>query len=143
MCNLYRLSVPLAEISTLFDAASAPAGANLPAETYPGSPGIVIAAGQLRSMVWDFPLALSGKQGGAVPYKTPVEFPTLSEKYASKLDWDGKVGQHEIMTSEQFKHAPQVKQVHGGGGTDPTCVTDYLRDKKIKPDAVVDDVIAN
>lgn len=53
------------------------------------------------------------------------------------LDWDGKVGQHEIMTSEQFKHAPQVKQVHGGGGTDPTCVTDYLRDKKIKPDAVV------
>jgi len=53
------------------------------------------------------------------------------------IDWDGKVGQHETMTSEQFKHAPQVKTVYGGGGTDPSCVTNYLRDKKIKPDAVV------
>lgn len=36
---------------------------------------------------------LKGKQGAPMPYKTPVEFPTLSEKYGSKLDWDGKVVQ--------------------------------------------------
>lgn len=53
------------------------------------------------------------------------------------MDWDGAVGHHETMTSEQFKHAPQVREVRGGGGTDPTCVANYLRDKKIKPDAVV------
>ncbi|MCB1278878.1 Trx7/PDZ domain-containing (seleno)protein [Prosthecobacter sp.] len=35
--------------------------------------------------------ALSGKQGGPTPYKTPVEFPSLAAKYPSKLDWDGKV----------------------------------------------------
>lgn len=35
--------------------------------------------------------ALTGKQGGPTPYKTPVEFPSLSSKYPSKLDWDGKV----------------------------------------------------
>lgn len=35
--------------------------------------------------------SLEGKQGSAMPYKTPVEFPTLAAKYQSKLDWDGKV----------------------------------------------------
>ena len=37
--------------------------------------------------------SLTGKQGAPMPYKTPVEFPTLSAKYGSKLDWDGKVVQ--------------------------------------------------
>ena len=35
--------------------------------------------------------SLAGKQGGQLPYKTPVEFPTLAEKYQSKLNWEGKV----------------------------------------------------
>ena len=35
--------------------------------------------------------ALSCKQGGPTPYKTPVEFPALAGKYQSKLDWNGKV----------------------------------------------------
>jgi hypothetical protein len=35
--------------------------------------------------------ALTGKQGGPVPYQKPIEFPTLAAKYQSKLDWDGKV----------------------------------------------------
>ncbi|MEZ5387905.1 MAG: Trx7/PDZ domain-containing (seleno)protein [Prosthecobacter sp.] len=37
--------------------------------------------------------ALAGKQGGPVPYQTPIEFPKLAAKYQSKLDWDGKVVQ--------------------------------------------------
>jgi len=36
---------------------------------------------------------LAGKQGEPTPYKTPIEFPSLSEKYPSKLDWGGKVVQ--------------------------------------------------
>ena len=35
--------------------------------------------------------SLRGKQGIELPYKTPVEFPTLAEKYQSKLNWEGKV----------------------------------------------------
>lgn len=35
--------------------------------------------------------SLAGKQGAPTPYKTPIEFPSLSSKYPSKLDWDGKV----------------------------------------------------
>jgi hypothetical protein len=34
---------------------------------------------------------LAGKQGQPLPYRTPIEIPTLSEKYKADLDWNGKV----------------------------------------------------
>jgi hypothetical protein len=34
---------------------------------------------------------LAGKQGGPVPFKTPVEIPGLAGKYQRELDWQGKV----------------------------------------------------
>jgi hypothetical protein len=36
-------------------------------------------------------LSLAGKQGGVIPFKTPVEIPLLASKYKSDLDWEGKV----------------------------------------------------
>ncbi len=36
---------------------------------------------------------LAGKQGGPVPFQTPVEIPQLAEKYTRDLNWDGKVVQ--------------------------------------------------
>lgn len=53
------------------------------------------------------------------------------------IDWDGAVGSHETFTAETFEGAPQVKSVMGGGGTDPRCVAAYLKDKRIKPNAVI------
>ena len=53
------------------------------------------------------------------------------------IDWDGSVGFHEEFTPEKFDNAPSVREIHGGGGTDPTCVVRYLKDEKIKPDAVI------
>ena len=53
------------------------------------------------------------------------------------IDWDGAVGSHEEFTADTFQYAPSIKQVHGGGGTDPTCVAAYLKEKQIKPDAIV------
>ena len=35
--------------------------------------------------------SLAGKQGEPLPFKTPVEIPTLSEKYTLDLNWNGKV----------------------------------------------------
>ena len=35
--------------------------------------------------------ALMGKQGAPLPYKTPVNIPTLDGKYRLELDWQGKV----------------------------------------------------
>src|SRR5688572_15063671 len=48
--------------------------------------------------------ALAGKQGAAIPYKTPLDLPALSGKYTRELNWDGKVVQscvhcHQISDS--------------------------------------------
>jgi len=53
------------------------------------------------------------------------------------IDWDGSVEYRGEFTSDTFKNAPAVKNVVGGGGTDPRCVVEYLKDNDIKPDCVV------
>lgn len=50
MCNLYKLSASPAEVARLFSAVPGQVG-NAGAEVYPGYPGLVVADGQLRSMV--------------------------------------------------------------------------------------------
>ena len=37
--------------------------------------------------------SLAGKQGAALPFKSPVEIPGLAGKYSRELDWQGKVVQ--------------------------------------------------
>jgi len=61
MCNLYRLTKAHAAIAQLFDARLGSIG-NAGEEVYPGYPGLVVARGELRSMVWGFPLVLGAKQ---------------------------------------------------------------------------------
>jgi putative SOS response-associated peptidase YedK len=51
-----------AEIANLFRATPS-TGADLGSEVYPGYPGLVVAEGQVRSMIWGLPLVLKGKQG--------------------------------------------------------------------------------
>lgn len=71
MCNLYRMTKTTAEIASLFDLDS-PSGLNSPAEIYPGYPGLVVADGGLRSMVWGFPLAQTSKKTGKPLKPKPV-----------------------------------------------------------------------
>lgn len=50
--------------------------------------------------------SLTGKQGGLTPFKTPVEIPTLAEKYGRELNWQGKVVQscvHCHMVGDAFR----------------------------------------
>ncbi len=63
MCNLYRMTKTRSEVAGWFDAVDAAGGANFGDEVYPGYPGLVVAEGQVRTMAWGFPLALTGKQG--------------------------------------------------------------------------------
>jgi predicted metal-dependent peptidase len=42
------------------------------------------------------------------------------------IDWDGAVEYRGVFTADQFKNAPAIKNVIGGGGTDPTCVPDCV-----------------
>jgi predicted metal-dependent peptidase len=53
------------------------------------------------------------------------------------IDWDGKAEHRGVFSSDTLKTAPVIKNVIGGGGTDPTCVSDYLIEHRIKPDCVV------
>ncbi|KRA80804.1 SOS response-associated peptidase [Altererythrobacter sp. Root672] len=66
MCNLYRMTKTTAEVANLFNAVELGAS-NAPAEIYPGYPGLVVANGELRSMVWGFPLRLKGMKPDAKP----------------------------------------------------------------------------
>ena len=50
------------EVARLFGATLGNVG-NAGGEVYPGYPGLVVAAGGLRSMTWGLPLVLKGKSG--------------------------------------------------------------------------------
>jgi putative SOS response-associated peptidase YedK len=63
MCNLYRMTKNATEVAAWFACVEAAHGANFGAEVYPGYPGLVVAEGEVRAMVWGFPLVLTGKQG--------------------------------------------------------------------------------
>ena len=82
MCNLYRLNRSAAEITNLFGA-QPEHGANFGEEVYPGYPGLVIAEGRARAMVWGFPLALKGKQGQ--PLKPKAVNNTRTDKLGSSF----------------------------------------------------------
>lgn len=71
MCNLYKMDTSASEVAKLFGAAVVE-GSNAPAEIYPGYPGMVVAGGELRSMVWGFPLVLKSKKTGAPLKPKPV-----------------------------------------------------------------------
>ena len=62
MCNLYKMTKTVAEVAKLFGAVADPPG-NAGDTVYPGTPGIVVANGRVRQMVWGFPLTLKGKNG--------------------------------------------------------------------------------
>jgi len=63
MCNLYRMTKNADEVAAWFDAVNAAGGANHGEEVYPGYPGLVAAEGQVRAMVWGFPLVMKGRSG--------------------------------------------------------------------------------
>ena len=66
MCNLYKMTEPRAEVAGLFGAVELGAS-NAGSEVYPGYPGLVVAGGELRSMVWGFPLKLKDARPGSKP----------------------------------------------------------------------------
>ena len=51
--------------------------------------------------------------------------------------WDGEVAGHEEYSSSQVDSIITSTKPAGGGGTDPTCVMRYLKEKAIKPEAII------
>ncbi|CAA9314566.1 MAG: Uncharacterized conserved protein, partial [uncultured Chloroflexia bacterium] len=80
MCNLYRLKKSSEEVAHIFEATVGAVGNAGGGEVYPGNPGIVMTNGELRSMVWGFPLVLKGKNG------QPLKPKPVNNARADKLD---------------------------------------------------------
>lgn len=62
--------------------------------------------------------ALAGKQGAAMPFKTPLELPELAGKYTRELNWEGKVVQscvhcHQISDAIRTFHRAENGSVPG------------------------------
>jgi len=51
--------------------------------------------------------------------------------------WDTEVAAHESYARGDYEALMSSTKPAGGGGTDPRCITPYMRDKKIKPECVI------
>jgi putative SOS response-associated peptidase YedK len=80
MCNLYRMTKGKDEVAKWFEAVDLAGGANFGDEVYPGYPGLVVADGALRQMVWGFPLGMKGKRG------QPLKPKPVNNARTDKLD---------------------------------------------------------
>ena len=49
------------------------------------------------------------------------------------LYWDAEVARHEVYLPGQYEGMMSQTQPAGGGGTSPSCVTEYLTEKRITP----------
>lgn len=51
--------------------------------------------------------------------------------------WDAEVAGHEEYDMLSVPNIVSSTKPRGGGGTDPTCLSVYLKEKSIKPDAII------
>ena len=53
------------------------------------------------------------------------------------LYWDSEVAGHEEYDEANVVNIVSSTKPRGGGGTSPSCVTEYLKEKAIKPECVI------
>jgi predicted metal-dependent peptidase len=90
-------------------------------------------------------LVLGVDTSGSVGGKELAEFLSevqgiAKEVHPEKVDliyWDGAVAGHEEYDGTSVDNIVQSTQPKGGGGTDPRCVMEYLKDKNIQPEAII------
>ena len=62
---------------------------------------------------------------------------TVTPESIELLYWDTRVCQHETYDRDSFDALLTSTKPKGGGGTRPQCVSDYVRDKKLEPEAII------
>ena len=62
---------------------------------------------------------------------------SVSPESIELLYWDCEVCQHETYDRDSFDALLSTTKPKGGGGTAPQCVSNYIRDKKLKPEAII------
>jgi predicted metal-dependent peptidase len=61
----------------------------------------------------------------------------LNPQQVDLLYWDAEVTGHEEYKRGDYESIANAMRPRGGGGTDPSCVPRYLKEKDIKPDCIV------
>jgi predicted metal-dependent peptidase len=83
----------------------------------------------------------SGSIGGPELAEFLSEVKSIAEEVNPEcvdlLYWDGQVAGHEKYEGSEVSNIVSSTKPRGGGGTDPSCVSKYLRDENIKPECVI------
>jgi len=61
----------------------------------------------------------------------------VSPECVDLIYWDGDVAAHEKYSGAEVSNIVSSTKPKGGGGTDPSCVSKYLKDENIKPEAII------
>lgn len=61
----------------------------------------------------------------------------VSPEVVDLIYWDGEVAGHEKYEGAEVSNIVSSTKPCGGGGTDPSCVSKYLRDENIKPECII------
>ncbi len=62
---------------------------------------------------------------------------TVKPETLELMYWDTTVCRHETYDRNSFDNILRSTKPAGGGGTDPRCVSEYVRTKNIKPECIV------
>lgn len=83
----------------------------------------------------------SGSIGGRELDTFLSEFAAICEQVKPEmvdlLYWDGRVAGHETYHEDDVDSIVRSTKPRGGGGTSPSCITAYLKEKKIAPECVI------
>lgn len=64
-------------------------------------------------------------------------FETVRPELVDLLYWGSSVVAHETYGAESLDSLVQSTKPVGGGGTSPSCITEYLKEKRLEPECVV------
>jgi predicted metal-dependent peptidase len=62
---------------------------------------------------------------------------TVTPEAIDLVYWDSRVCAHEVYEPENFDSLLTTTKPKGGGGTTPTCVRDFIKDKRMKPECII------
>jgi len=83
----------------------------------------------------------SGSIGGSELAEFLSEVKAIAEdvnpEVVDLLYWDGDVAAHEVYEGSEVSNIVSSTKPKGGGGTSPSCVSKYLKEKGIKPECII------